>query len=193
MAFNIQDFRNSFRDGEPASPTNYEVQIIQQPRILVITEDNLQMRLPNIDIERDIKYRCIACTLPGKLLNTTERSTYGPNRKIANSAMYQDINFSFIVSDTMSELGYFTQWLNTIVSNTVLEGTSTHDVAYYDDYIGSLSITQYNKSGVATRKIQLKEAYPININEISLGWEQNNDYIKVDVTMAYKHWESVAV
>lgn len=191
MAFNISDFRNSFKNGEPASPTNYEVTVYRKPRILTVTSTNQTPSISNVDIERDLKYRCITCSMPGKALNTSERSTYGPTRKIANSAMYQDVVFSYIVSDNMGELQYFNEWLNSIVYNTEITGASVNDVAYYDDYVGEVFITQYNKSGIPTRKIKLIEAYPIFVNEIPLGWEMNNDYIKIEVTFAYRRWETL--
>jgi hypothetical protein len=191
MAFNIDHFRSSFKNGEPASPANYEVQIYRNPNQQVV--DTVTGLRSSVDIyaEINMKYRCITCSIPGKMLTTVERNTYGPSRKIATSALYQDVQFGFIVSDDATELNYFHNWLNLISNNVEVDGVLVNDVAYYDDYVADTFITQYNKFGEITRKIKLEESYPINIAEVPMGWEMSNDIMKVDITMAYRNWYSV--
>jgi hypothetical protein len=195
MAFNITNFRSSFENYEPASPTNYEVTVVRPPRLYILsntdtsTESNFSFQ--DLNLEDKLKYRCISCSLPGKMMSTTERATYGPTRKVATGAVYQDVVFSFIVSDSMEESNYFNNWQQAIVYNNSDEGRFSNDVAYYDDYIGTLNIRQFSKNGgdpILT--IQLLECYPISVEEIPIGWEMNNEFIKVNVTMAYRNWKS---
>lgn len=185
MAFNINEFRSSFSDGEPASPTNYEVSIVQRPRIGALEEQK------NVSAENILIFRCNACTLPGKQMLTSDRLTYGPIRKIITSALYTDVRFSFIVSDNKQELRYFTRWHNSIINNELNDGIQTHDVEYYDSYTGSVIITHFDKQNNIKYKISLLEAYPISVEEIPLSWDNNNEFIRVDVTMAYKIWKHI--
>jgi hypothetical protein len=191
MAFNIDKFRSSFVTGEPASPANYEVNIYRNPKILQITESNPTPSKIDLTLEDFIQYRCISCSLPGKMLNTVDRSTYGPNRKIATSTFYQDVVFSFIIADDAEELEYFHNWISIISNNVEINNASVNDVAYYNTYIADTYITQYNKSGNISRKIKLEESYPINVDAVPMGWEMSNDIMKVDVTLAYRNWRSV--
>jgi hypothetical protein len=201
MAFDITNFRASFKkSGEPASPTNYEVTIVRPPRIFVPTTPDFTPESSDLNnetvepsreitVEDNLSYRCISCSLPGKMMATTDRLTYGPNRKVATGAVYQDIVFSFIVSDNMEEYNYFNNWQQAIVYNTIEEGQYSHDVAYYDDYVGIINIRQFGKTGVdPVLSVQLLECYPISVEEIPLGWEMNNEIIKINVTMAYRNW-----
>lgn len=182
MAFNITDFRNSYTNtGEPASPAYYEVYIIGNP---TITNTN-----PNNKFEDFIKYRCISCTMPGIQVNTIDRSTYGPISKIATGVSFQDTTFSFIVSEDMSELRYFSYWM-AFISNTI-EGNDVNtlnNVEYYNNYVAKVIIKQFGKSGNLIRNIELLDAYPTNISAVSLGWDLSNEIIRLDITMTYRVW-----
>lgn len=183
MAFSINEFRNTFADYEPASPAYYEVHIVRQPEAFLQNEDTYS--------EDSLRYRCISCSLPGKAINTTERLTYGPTRKIALSSVYQDITFSFIVSDDKAELKYFNSWHNFIINNTLNTNVQTHDVGYYEKYVGNLTIQHFDKTDETDYRIQLLEAYPINVEEIPLSWDNTNEFIRVNVTMAYRTWQRI--
>jgi hypothetical protein len=192
MAFSIDKFRSSFlKSGEPASPANYEVEIFRKVPDLVVNTITGAPKSVDLTLEDLLKYRCISCSLPGKMLTTVERSTYGPNRKIATSAFYEDVMFSFIISDNSAELNYFHNWMNLVTNNIEAFGVSVNDVAYYDDYVTDTFITQFTKAGKPSRKIKLEESYPINIQSVPMGWEMSNDIMKVDVTMAYRNWHTV--
>ncbi len=205
MAFKINEFRSSFvPSGEPASPTNYEVTIIRKPILGFLSpqEDSIEntsvpFRRLNDDgsfggeirkVENLLSFRCISCSLPGRILNTTDRSTYGPNRKIVTSTLFQDVTFSFIVSDDKRELNYFDTWHNFIVDNALLFGVQTHDVRYYDDYVGSIRIAHFDKQNEIKYTISLLEAYPISVEEIPLSWDNTNEFIRINVTVAYRNW-----
>jgi len=188
MAFKINEFRSSFvAGGEPASPANYEVSVLRKYLVPLVAGDKYRF-------ENDVKFRCISCSLPGRLLNTTDRSTYGPNRKIVTSALYQDVTFSFIVSNDKNELNYFEEWHNFIVDNNVNAESDgfSHDVAYYDDYVGDITISlidvKSEKKNRIKYTISLLEAYPISVEEIPLSWDNNNEFIRVNVTVAYRNW-----
>lgn len=190
MTFNISQFRHSFKNGEPASPANYEIQVFKNPQALVDTSEltnNIQT-IKNIDnnFQKSVKFRCQSCSLPGKQLNTLERNTYGPTRKVASSSVYQDVIFSFIVGDDFNEKRYFNIWHNQIVNNI-----NGNNVAYYDDYVGQIFITTYGKDGFPNYKILLEEAYPISVDEIPLSWDSSNDYVRINVTIAYRKWSNV--
>lgn len=178
----INKFRSSFTNGEPASPTLYEVSVIRQPIIGLSTGRGKDR------FESDVKFRCISCSLPGRILNTTDRMTYGPTRKIVTSTLFQDVTFSFIVSDDKNELNYFDKWHNYIVDNSLFDFVQTHDVGYYDEYVGDIKITHFDKQNNLKYTISLIEAYPISVEEIPLSWDNNNEFIRVNVTVAYRNW-----
>lgn len=192
MPFNINDLRGSFANYEPASPANYEINVIR-PLLKVQQFDGTLTSVSRV-VEDNLKFRCISCSLPGRILNVTERNTYGPVRKIATSTLYSDVTFSFIVSDDKSELEYFTLWHNFIINNNPninpnSKSIQTHDVRYYDDYVGELTISHFDKMNNKKFRIRLNETYPISVEEIPLSWDNTNEFIRVNVTMAYRNWQ----
>lgn len=192
MAFNISQFRHSFKNGEPASPANYEIEIHKNPQSLLDNNanNNTLQRVVHVNdkFERNVKFRCQNATLPGKQITTSERSTYGPVRKIASNIIYQDVVLSFIVADDFNEKIYFNIWLEQI-----LDSLNSNSVAYYDDYVGQIFVTTYGKDGLANYKVLLEEAYPIAVDEIPLSWDSSNDYIRMNVTIAYRKWTSIEI
>lgn len=183
MPFNLKKFRSSF-DVEPASPAYYEVSVIRRPISLAFKQEDNKA-------EDNLVYRCISCSLPGKTLNTTDRQTYGISRRIVTSSAYQDVRFTFIVSDDKSELSYFSRWQTYIVDNTLTDGVDTHAAEYYDNYIGQVAINHFDRQNNTIYSVNLLEAYPIDVEEIPLGWDNTNDFVKVTVTMAYRTYEVI--
>ena len=39
--------------------------------------------------------------------------------------------------------------------------------------------------------IKFREAFPLNVGAINLGWGQNNEYARLSVTFAYRKWEQL--
>jgi hypothetical protein len=179
MAFDITKFRSSLTS-DVANPTNYEVEIYKEPDTL-LTE--------GYEFPKIIKFRCETCALPAKNMKSVDRMTYGPVRRVAYSADYTPVTFSFIATDSMKEKEYFEIWQRSIVDNTESADSTIHDVAYYDDYIGEIWIKYYDKSGRNTYLTKLKEAYPISVQETPLSWNSNNEYIRITVTMMYRLFE----
>lgn len=172
MGFDINQFRASFAlTGEPASPSKYEFEIIGAPDYL------------DFKSYAHLKFRCESTDIPGRLLATTESKEYGPLRKIPYAGIYSDLTATFIVSDSMLEKNIFEDWHKKIVDNE-----TDSDVEYYNNFIGSLRITQYNKTGAETLRIRIDEAYPVNVSAMPVSWTEQNAYHKLQVEFAIRYW-----
>tara|TARA_Y100001973_G_scaffold106506_1_gene184863 strand:+ start:3529 stop:4104 length:576 start_codon:yes stop_codon:yes gene_type:complete len=173
---NPSEFRSSFlKTGEPARSNRFDVQFLALPPSEF-----------NINEYRNLRYRCEATELPGKTIGTSEYKDYGPIRKIAYGALYNNQNLTFIVSDDMSEKTLFDRWQKYIVDNT-----SGSDVKYYDEYVGTIEITQYNRKNRVSKRIQLIEAYPVTMSPMNLGWDTTNEYHRISIEFAYRYWKDV--
>lgn len=180
MAFDIQLFRDNLKS-DVASPSNYEVVIEREPNTLLYKVSN---HFPSV-----MKFRCDSCSLPSKALKYTTQTTYGPPRKVAYSAQYEDTSFSFIATDSMVEKEYFSLWQNSVVDNDIYNGNgNTNSVTYYDDYIGTIVINYYDKSGNLAYRVTFEEAYPIVVNQTELSWISQNDYMRINVILGYKYF-----
>jgi hypothetical protein len=168
---NIVDFVTNF-DREPARPSRFDV----------------QFGVPNglysyLNIGRNLAFRCERAELPGRTLSTFDRKIYGPVEKHPYLMTYNDLNFTFIVSDTMEEKAFFDAWLE------LINPQDTYNMKYKTDYVTDVIINQYTLQDENLLSITLLDAFPISVNQLDLDWSSDG-YHKLSVTFAYYKWES---
>jgi hypothetical protein len=204
MTFNISEFRANLK-GDVQKSSFFDVRI-SPPAGLA---GNIVMDVNNL---RNLNYKAMATSLPGKLISTTEFKPYGPVRKIAYGTIHTDLPLTFIATSEMSERRFFEVWQSYIYGegstrdvslpdtagpeggqeflsdgNPSLEG----DVKYYNDYTSTVTITMYASDGKPSARYNMIEAYPINVSPIDLAWESFNQYSTFTVDFAYRHFEDV--
>ena len=182
MSFNINTFRGSFIDtGEPLSPSHFEVTInlpaMGLDGMSSLSSTNLK------DIAQRVSLRCESVTLPARNLNTIDRITAGPTRKVAVGSTYDTVDMTFILSGNTEERSLFSTWQNFIVDPS--NGSS---INYYDNYTGSVDIVTFDKSGNETLKVRMIEAYPVSVGDIQMSWNESNTYATITVSMAFRYW-----
>lgn len=170
MSFDINKFRSELY-AEPASSSKYEVSILRAPSVL-----------RGYDMSR-LRFRVQDAEFPGKVIATSEFKDYGPTRKIAYGAMYNEVNLQFIVADDMAEKKFFSDWHNYIVDDN--RGS---DIEYYSNYVGQIKITQFSKQGKPSHSVILDEAYPVTVQALPLSWENTNQYHKLAVDITYRSY-----
>ena len=145
--------------------------------------------------ENDLMFRADACELPGRTISTSEYRIYGPIRKIAYASTYTDTSIGFLCSADLREKRYFEEWQDIIMHHRATSGMSAkhtrgrYETGYYDDYIKTIEIRQYDENGRRRSRHYLDEAYPIGIAPISMGWG-NGELIRLQVTFAYHDYRA---
>jgi hypothetical protein len=136
--------------------------------------------------------RADAAELPGRTVQTLDNRYYGPIQKTGYNSNYIDTTISFICSEDHREKLFFEKWQDLIVGDH-REGKnelkmSQYNSGYYDDYVSTVEIAQFNENNDETYTIKLIEAYPILVNPLSLSW--NTDEIhRLQVAFAYRYFE----
>jgi len=144
----------------------------------------------DLDTERSINMRCISAEVPGRQVDTSHFSYYGPQRRFATNSVFVEWNCQILVSEDLSEREYFEKWMDKIMGNYRL-GTpnpTMYDLGFYDDYVGTIEISNYNEVGEEVKLTRLIEAWPININNIQLHWASGDDLMVLPVTFAFKYY-----
>ena len=145
--------------------------------------------------ENDIMFRADACELPGRTISTSEYRIYGPIRKIAYASTYTDTSIGFLCSADLREKRYFEEWQDIIMHHRATSGMSAkhtrgrYETGYYEDYIRTIEIRQYDETGTKKSTHYLDEAYPIGIAPIALSWG-NEELIRLQVTFAYHDYRA---
>lgn len=132
---------------------------------------------------RDIQTLCNAATLPGRGFGTVERYNHGPIRKIPYSELYDDVSTTFYLDQYLTSYNYFNAW------QELIGGKETYDIAYYNDFIGSVIISTEDKTQSVINRYELFEAYPINITPIEMAFDKTDVVEVFTVTWAFHHFE----
>lgn len=161
------------------------------------------------NIEREMQFRADTAELPGRTISTNEYRIYGPIRKIAYTDTYTDTTIGILCSEDLMEKWYFEDWQQKIVYHqakktgslpaTVVttpagsaeqpaeDEVSHHDIGYYDEYVATVVVNQYDEVGSVRSAHTFNEAYPIGIAPIAVNWG-NQDLIRLNVTFAFRDY-----
>ena len=127
--------------------------------------------------------RCESISMPGRNMDSTPDSNiYGPEREIVTGYSFGDINAVFQCSSDMKEKKYWETW------QRLTYNPKTFDIGYYNDYVGTVDIHTLDEQERRRYGVRLVEAWPKTIGAQSLGYEDNNTYQTVDITIAYRYW-----
>lgn len=171
MPGSIAEFKSSF-GGDIARQSRFDVSIPVPINVV-----------PFLGTTRLLRYRCETAELPGRTFATMEQKTYGPVEKFPYLTTYNDIDLTFIIDDNMETKVFFDAWLNYI------NPTYNYDFKYKESYATTITVNQYDVRNKPSYSVDLIEAYPISINQLSLDW--NSDSIhKLTVTFAYTSWRN---
>jgi len=145
--------------------------------------------------ENDLMFRADACELPGRTVSTSEYRVYGPIRKIAYASTYTDTSIGFLCSEDLREKRYFEEWQDMIMNHRATRGISAknsqgrYGVGYYENYVRTIEIRQYNASGAKQSTHFLDEAYPIGIAPIAMAWG-SEELIRLQITFAFHDYRA---
>jgi hypothetical protein len=191
MPFNVSNFNSEISKSGIASPSFFEARILSYPLVLKPM------------MSQGMSFRIESVNLPGRTLTTLDQNYHGPVRKIPYRFTHQPVTFSVILSRDMREREAFMKWQDFFVGHyrTSQSGLSKSpfDTQYYENGIGEIEIVQFSypiqAAGKSTQEqpkyvesysIMLHEAYPSNINDIQMSWNDDG-YAKMQVEIQYRY------
>lgn len=189
MPFNLNEFKsNNFGDNKRgiAKQSNYEM-IITLPQNILLSNKSLAA-------SQTLRFRIETAEIPGRSIITSDYKTtgFGLRSKIGYDVTYPEVAVTMICGSDLGEKSLFNAWQSMIVGNhTRNQDIRKHQsVGYYNNYISTVAIIQYDEQGNAAHSIALNEAYPIIINSLPLNWG-SDDLHRLTVQFAYKYYTEV--
>lgn len=180
MSFNIQQFVGNINRFGTLPTNRYEV-IIAPPRVLLGEATTSRLR-----------YRAESVSIPGVTVDVTDTRRWGigPREKFGTNVNFTDISISFIEEEGNAIHKYLYNWVNSIFrfAGAGENSSPSYYVEYKRDYATTISIVVYNRSKEISEIIELQEAFPTGLSEISLGWADNNQLMRVKASFAYSRW-----
>lgn len=165
----INNFISKFRGG--ARPNRFRVQITWPG--LVGT--------PNVQDEIVVK----AAALPATLVGVVQVPYKGRTIPIPGDRTFEDWIITVMNDVTFSHRNSFERWLKLINDHREnVQGAPT-----YKDLTSTIDVTQLGMNDEVLKTIKLYNAFPNNVSQIDLGYDQNDIISEFQVTFSYSHWE----
>lgn len=143
--------------------------------------------------------RAESFTQPGVAFATSEVRRYGvgPIERKPYVPIFLDYGINFIGDSDGVVHKFFYYWMNSIINYSEIPvGNSEKDifnkgpfeVEYKDNYKTTISIYTFNEVQKEAGIIQLFNAHPISIGEVSRNWADENTLVRIPVQFTYSHW-----
>jgi hypothetical protein len=150
--------------------------------------------------------RVESCSLPGRQLETSQFSEYGPIRNLPFQTAYDggQVDFTFLCDSSFADRFLIEAWMDEIISGNastttegdVEEGPSNNIVAsgnrakptysYYNNYIGEVIIKQLRQNGKGALEYRLFEAYPVAFAPMELNSTSTDSIMRFTCTIAFR-------
>ena len=148
----------------------------------------------NAEMLRNVNMMCNKVTLPSRDVNTTKHITYGPGREMPYAYSYPgNIDCTFYGDKYLRQRAFFESWQSQIFSE------DSHNMNYYDNYVGHMDIYQLGASGGEgdrdriTYAVRLEEVYPETIGSIDYDYGANDQLINVPISLRYRKWRNLTI
>lgn len=181
MAFNINQFRANLR-GDGARPTLFEVSIYFPATI--------QGAFPT----EQARFQTKASNLPSSTLGIIEAPYMGRKIKVAGDRTYDDWTCTFINDEDFNIRNALEFWSNAMDQHSTVAGAkrvSGADENPYS-YVTNLVITQFGKQGNVIKEYTLHNAFPNNVGQIDVSWENNDQIEEFDVQWSFDYFTTTS-
>ena len=133
--------------------------------------------------DRTISLMCNVSELPGRAIHTVENRHYNNPFRLPYAAQYNNINFSFVNTNGLPEREFFETWQEKVIDPT------SGLIGFRDDFTGTIKIAVLNSgTGEEAYVVQLIRAYPLNINEVGMGYSMQNETLVSSISFTYQYW-----
>ena len=201
----IQRFLSQINVGEGFARTNRYIVRINPPRKIEaepvdvdqgfgINEGGNNELESNQTIE-NIDMMCSKVTLPNRDINTQPHIMYGPKREMPYAYSFSsNIECTFYGDKFLRQRMFFENWQKKIIN------VKTHNLDYYDNYVGSMDIMQLGQfdskqddDARVTYAVRLYEVYPQTIGSMDLSYGADNEIASVPVTLNFRTWRNLTI
>ena len=163
---NISDLKAN-NPGLFARPNQFEVQFVGPSG--------------DANTERKLMINCNATNVPGLTMIAGDKDA--AYRSYVRQKVYDDITFTFHVSDNYKELEYFQTWMSLMLD------PETNRVGYYKNYKGTIIITNKNRTNTTALRTTLFDAYPKRIEPLALDYGTNDTLMSLSINVQYRTYK----
>lgn len=138
-------------------------------------------------------FLCRSAGIPAASIGTVEVPFRGRVIKLPGDRTFESWTVTVLADENMSVRGYFEKWMDSL---------NKHDsgAGYTANYTATLKVEQLqrgNSTGSGSvdphsviKRYEFKNAFPTNISQIDLSYDNNNSVAEYTVEFQYDWWES---
>ena len=211
----IQRFLSQVNQGEGFARNNRFIVRINLPKPIGSLSNTNNKGINDLEsnqIVENIDMMCSKVTLPNRDIATAPHQVYGPRREMPYTYQYSaQIECTFYGDKFLRQRMFFENWQKKIVD------INSHNMNFYDDYVGSMDIYQLGQFDVETedsvsiagqtRKfpkkqidnasvtygVRLFEVYPQTIGSIDFDYAAENAITQVPITLNFRTWANLTI
>tara|TARA_E500000178_G_scaffold301602_1_gene310582 strand:+ start:597 stop:1541 length:945 start_codon:yes stop_codon:yes gene_type:complete len=203
----LQRFQAQINQGEGMARPNRFLVIINPPARAKLSNAELLASefgggsagtnndLESLVTRENIQMMCNKITMPSRDVNTQPARTYGPKREMPYAYSFSgEVEATFFGDKFLRQRLFWENWQKKIFNN------ETHDMKYYDEYVGSIDILQLGQFDAkgdddarVTYAVRLFEVYPQTISPIEYAYGSNNAIVEVPVTLNFRTWKNLTI
>ena len=143
----------------------------------------------NTEVQRGLRAFVESVDMPGRTLDTTDFTIYGPKRQIVTGHSFSgEITMTVYCDKYLRQRGFFEMWQKAAFDQ------GTNNVHFYDEYTGGLRIYQLGAFAENADRdrisygVELFECFPKTISAVSYNQGSENEIQKISVSLAFKSW-----
>jgi len=192
--FNLEDFKAVIHSKNGfAKPNRFKVSLTPP---LALDKNN---------VKNEIEFFCMATNMPGVQLQTSDvmRYGYGPVEKRPFAAHMNSVQME-IMSDGQGQMWkFFNNWIQFIIPHSIENGLHVrlnnelaagstpsypYEISYKNTYVTDMVIIHYNENGNIISTTVLRDAFPSQVSDQVLNWDENGRISLFSVQIEYLDW-----
>jgi len=145
-------------------------------------------------IQRGLRAFVENVDMPGRTLDTTDYSIYGPRRQVVTGHSFSgEITMSVYCDKFLRQRSFFEMWQKAAFDQ------GTNNVHFYEDYIGAVRIYQLGAFAENADRdrisygVHLFECFPKTISAVSYSQGSENEIQKISVSLAFRNWQNLTL
>lgn len=186
--FNINNFRSNINTGGYLQTNKFSVVISVPPKSIYLGPTSSQ----------HLSFRADEVRVPGASLDIASIHRYGigPNQKFPFNVNFTDITISFIDDASASIWHMMNTWMRAIFGygnnniSSMNKNSQNYQLLYKDEYCSTIQINVFNNYGAQVQMIELIDAFPISLNDVTLSWGNNNNLYKTHATFNFRDYNA---
>lgn len=169
----ITEFTSSIQKNGYAKTNRFQVLLYPPPA--VITKNAATASLTS-----ELVYLCESAQIPGSNIESQQVRHFGMPIHVAGQKNHDNLDLQFRVDKNLSILNLFDFWMEVIYNEKLGE------IGYYNDYVSTCMVDIVDNAGWVSQSYLITECYPIIISPIGLDWLEENQYMKLNISFAFK-------